>query len=103
MNLDALRKKLIESQKSQDEIALSTLRLLMSEAKNREISLRAESKELASEDYLKMIKKQIKNRNESIPMYEKAGRTETAEKEKKEVVFLQSLLTEFFPDEPISQ
>ena len=50
-----------------------------------------------------MIKKQIKNRNESIPMYEKAGRTETAEKEKKEVVFLQSLLTEFFPDEPISQ
>jgi len=103
MNLDALRKKLIESQKSQDEIALSTLRLLMSEAKNREISLRAESKELASEDYLKMIKKQIKNRNESIPMYEKAGRTETAEKEKKEVAFLQSLLTEFFPDEPISQ
>jgi uncharacterized protein YqeY len=103
MNLDALRKKLIESQKSQDEVALSTLRLLMSEAKNREISLRAESKELASEDYLKMIKKQIKNRNESIPMYEKAGRTETAEKEKKEVVFLQSLLTEFFPDEPISQ
>jgi len=103
MNLDALRKKLIESQKSQDEIALSTLRLLMSDAKNREISLKAESKELASEDYLKMIKKQIKNRNESIPMYEKAGRTETAEKEKKEVVFLQSLLTEFFPDEPISQ
>ena len=103
MNLDALRKKLIESQKSQDEVALSTLRLLMSEAKNREISLRAESKELASEDYLKMIKKQIKNRNESIPMYEKAGRNETAEKEKKEVLFLQSLLTEFFPDEPISQ
>ena len=103
MNLEDLRKKLIESQKSQDQVALSTVRLLMSEAKNREISLRGESKEVASEDYLKMIKKQIKNRNESIPMYEKAGRTETAEKEKKEVVFLQSLLTEFFPDEPISQ
>jgi uncharacterized protein YqeY len=103
MNLEDLRKKLIESQKSQDQVALSTVRLLMSEAKNREISLRGESKEVASEDYLKMVKKQIKNRNESIPMYEKAGRTETAEKEKKEVVFLKSLLTEFFPDEPISQ
>ena len=57
MNLEDLRKKLIESQKSQDQIALSTVRLLMSEAKNREISLRAESKEVASEDYLKMIKK----------------------------------------------
>jgi len=99
MIIDSLRKKMIESQKSQNEIALSTLRLLITEIKNKEISLRAEQKELLDEDILKMIKKQIKNRNESIPMYEKAGRTETAEKEKSEVEFLQSLITEFFPNE----
>jgi len=100
MLIDSLRKKLIESQKSQNEIALSTLRLLISEIKNREISNRAENKELVvDEDILKIIKKQIKNRNETIPMYEKAGRTETAEKEKSEVEFLQSLIVEFFPNE----
>ena len=33
MNLDELRKKMIESQKSQNEIALSTLRLLITEIK----------------------------------------------------------------------
>jgi uncharacterized protein YqeY len=102
MNLDELRKKMIESQKSQNEIALSTLRLLMTEVKNREISLRTEGKEVLPEDILKIIKKQIKNRNETIPMYEKAGRTETADKEKKEVEFLQSLLLEYYPDESIS-
>ena len=45
------------------------------------------------------LKKQIKNRNETIPMYEKAGRTETAEKEKKEVDFIQLLMKEYFPNE----
>ena len=48
------------------------------------------------------IKKQIKNRNETIPMYEKAGRIETAEKEKKEVEFLQSLVSEYYPNESVS-
>ncbi len=99
MLIDSLRKKLIESQKSQNEVALSTLRLLISEIKNREISNRAENKELLDEDVLKIIKKQIKNRNETIPMYEKAGRVETAEKEKAEVEFLQSLFVEFFHHE----
>lgn len=103
MNLDELRKKMIESQKSQNEIALSTLRLLMTEVKNREISLRTEGKEVLPEDIYKIIKKQIKNRTETIPMYEKAGRVETADKEKKEVEFLQSLVSEYYPNEPISQ
>lgn len=99
MLVDSLRKKLVESQKSQNEIALNTLRLLITEAKNKEISLRAEQKEVGDEDILKIIKKQIKNRSESIPMYEKAGRPETAQKEKLEVEFLQGLLAEYFPNE----
>jgi uncharacterized protein YqeY len=98
--IDSLRKKMIESQKSQNENALSTLRLLITEIKNKEISYRAEQKDLQDEDILKIIKKQIKNRNESIPMYEKAGRTETANKEKAEVEFLETLIKEFFPNEP---
>lgn len=102
MLIDSLRKKMIESQKSQDELALNTLRLLITEIKNKEISYRSENKELEDIEILKMIKKQIKNRNETIPMYEKAGRSETAEKEKAEVNFLKTLLIEFFPDEVIN-
>jgi uncharacterized protein len=99
MIIDSLRKKLIESQKSQKELETATLRLLISELKNKEISLRAEGKDLTNEDLLKVLKKQIKNRNETIPMYEKAGRIDTATTERKEVEYLESLIKEMFPDE----
>lgn len=102
MIIDALKRKLIEYQKSQNEVALSTLRLLISELKYKEIALKGEGKELSSEDELRVIRKQIKNRMESIPMYEKANRIETAEKEKKEVVVLEDLIKEFFPNEPVA-
>lgn len=103
MLLDGLRKKLIESQKNKDEVALSTLRLLMTEIKNKEISLRSENKEVSNEDFLRILKKQIKVRNETIPMYEKAGRLESAQKERLEVEFLQTLISEYFPEEKISE
>ena len=99
MLLDSFRSKLVEYQKSKSEIEVSTLRLLISELKNKEIELKAQAKEVSSEDELRILKKQIKNRNETIPMYEKAGRLETAEKEKKEVEFIQLLVKEYFPNE----
>lgn len=99
MILESLRTKLIEYQKSRAEIEVSTIRLLISELKNKEIALKAEGKEVSSEDELRVLKKQIKNRNETIPMYEKAGRLETAEKEKKELEFIQLLIKEYFPNE----
>ncbi len=99
MILESLRSKLIEYQKSKAEIEVSTIRLLISELKNKEIEYKAQSKEVSSEDELRILKKQIKNRNETIPMYEKAGRTDTAEKEKKEVEFIQLLMKEYFPNE----
>lgn len=99
MIIDFLRSKLIEMQKSKREVEVSTLRLLISELKNKEIALKAEKKEISADDELKIIRKQIKNRNESIPMYEKGGRIESAEKEKKELVFLEVLMKEFFPNE----
>lgn len=103
MLIDSLRSKLIEFQKSKSEIELSTLRLLISEIKNKEISLKGEDKEITNEDIFRIFKKQIKNRNETIPMYEKAGRIETAEKEKNEVIFIEKLMKEFFPNEISNQ
>lgn len=99
MILDSLRSKLIEYQKSKAEVETSTVRLLISELKNKEIELKASGKDVTPEDELRIFKKQIKNRNETIPMYEKAGRLETAEKEKKEVEFITLLMKEYFPNE----
>jgi len=102
MIIDSLKRKLIEYQKSQNEVGLSTTRLLISELKYKEIALKGEGKEISPEDELRVLRKQIKNRMESIPMYEKANRLETAEKEKQEVKILEDLIKEFFPNEPIA-
>lgn len=92
-----LRRKLIDAQKNKDELMASTLKLLISEFQKKEIELRVEGKELTDQDGFKILKKQIKNRIETIPMYEKAGRTETAEKEKAEVRIIQDLAHEMLP------
>lgn len=97
-----LRRKLIDAQKNKDELMSSTLKLLIAEFQKREIALRAESKELSDEEGFRIFKKQIKNRMETIPMYEKAGRAETAEKEKSEVRIIQDLAKEMFPDFDLS-
>ena len=62
MILDSLRSKLIEYQKSKAEVEVSTLRLLISELKNKEIELKGQGKEVSSEDEFRIFKKQIKNR-----------------------------------------
>ena len=92
-----LRRKLIDAQKNKEELVASTLKLLISEFQKREIELRALSKEFTDEDGFKIFRKQIKNRMDSIPMYEKAGRIETAEKEKAEIRIIQDLAKEILP------
>lgn len=69
---------------------MSTLRLLSNALHNEEI---AKQKDLTEEDELQIIRRQLKQREEAIEAYEKGGRAEAAEKEKKEA----EILKEFLP------
>ncbi len=68
---------------------LGTLRLLTAAVKQKEVD---ERRELSDAEIVAIIEKQVKQRRESIAAYEQAGRTETAEQEKAEVVVLQEFL-----------
>jgi uncharacterized protein len=68
---------------------LSTLRLLHAAIRQKEIDERIE---LDDAQITSIIEKQIKQRRESIAAYEHAGRTETADSEKAEVLVLQQFL-----------
>jgi uncharacterized protein YqeY len=100
--VDWLRKKLISVQKSQNEVLISTLRLLIAEFQKKEISLKADGKTITDEEILRILKKQIKNRKETIPMYLKAGRLETAKKEEDEVIVIEGSISELFPSEVLN-
>ena len=75
--------------KSQEAEKLSTLRMLISEIKKREIDTRAA---LTEGDICKAIQTMIKQRHESIEAFTKGGRPELADKEKREITVLQAYL-----------
>lgn len=81
-----------------DELKCSVLRMIKSAAKNAEIAAKGE---LSEEDTLKVISSQAKQRKDSIAQFEKAGRSDLVEKEKKELEIIEAYLPEKMSDEDI--
>jgi uncharacterized protein len=76
--------------KSGDKTRLDTLRLLR--AHMIELSKRGEGKEITPDEELSVLMAAIKKRKEAIEVYEKAGRAELAQQEKKELEIISSYL-----------
>lgn len=87
-----LQKMIGEAMKAHDQVRLSTLRLLSSAFNYERIE---KQHELTEEEELAVIRKQAKQRRDSIESYEKAGRSDMAASEKAELTILQ----EFLPPE----
>ena len=78
--------KLNETLKAKDKNTYPTLRLVVSAIKDAEIASRTKSqKEVSDSDINTILKKMIKQRNESCEVYKKAGRNELLENETKEI------------------
>ena len=91
--------KLNQALKAKDKNIYPTLRLIVSAIKDLEIAGRSKGqKEIKDSDIISLLKKMIKQRNESCEVYEKAGRKELLENEKKEIdvisIFLPKQLSE---------
>ena len=91
--------KLNEALKAKDKKTYPTLRLVVSALKDTEIAGRSKGqKEIKDSDIISLLKKMIKQRNESCEVYKKAGRNELLENEKREIevinLFLPKQLSE---------
>ena len=81
-----IEEKLNEALKAKDKNTYPTLRLVISAIKDAEISGRTKGqKEISDNDINAILKKMIKQRNESCEVYKKAGRNELLENETKEI------------------
>ena len=110
---DKIKADFKEAFKSRDEIRLSVLKMVQSEIGNAEINKRAklmkdgktENIETAAflndEEVLQVVSREIKKRKDSVDMYEKAGRTELAEREKAEIGVLMAYMPEQLSEETI--
>ena len=94
-----IEEKLNQALKAKDKNTYPTLRLVVSAVKDAEIAGRSKGqKEMTDGDIIAILKKMIKQRNESCEVYKKAGRNELLENETKEIevinVFLPKQLSE---------
>ena len=90
--MDKIAADIMEAMRAKDAARLSTLRLLKSAVEYHKIE--KEQEQLTDVEVSAVIKKQIKQRQDSIESFEKGGRTDLAEKEKAELVVLKSYLPE---------
>ena len=92
---DIITNELSKALKNGDKERLHTLRLIIATIKDKEIASRSsgEDSEILEDTIIQLLKKMVKQRNDSIDMFEKAGRTELAEKEKLEI----TIINEFLP------
>ncbi len=99
MNLkERLDQDLKDSLKSKDSVKTTTLRLLKSNIKNKEIDLKEELKE---EEIIKVLRQELKKRSESIKAYQEAGRDELRIQEEKEYKIINEYLPELMSEDDI--
>ena len=92
--------RLNEALKAKDKNTYPTLRLIVSAIKDAEIAGRSKGeKEVKDSDITGILKKMIKQRNESCVVYKKAGRTELLESETKEINVINTFLPKQLSEE----
>jgi uncharacterized protein YqeY len=95
-----IEEKLNEALKAKDKNTYPTLRLVVSAIKDVEIAGRSKGqKDIKDSDIISLLKKMVKQRKESCEVYQKAGRGELFENEKKEIDIINGFLPKQLSDE----
>ena len=96
---DNINNALKDAMKARDERRVSTLRLMNAAIKNADIENRGSGKEpLNEQELLSLFQKMIKQRQESVELYEKGGRAELAKQERDEIDIIGSYLPKQMSD-----
>ena len=100
---DAINNAVKDAMRAKDERKLSTLRMINSSLKNADIDARGQGKPpLSDEDLLGLLQKMIKQRQESVALYDKGGRPELAAQEREEIAIISAYLPKQMSDDEVN-
>lgn len=100
---DQINDALKEAMKARDQRRVSTLRMVNAALKDRDIAARGEGKPaLTDEDVLGLMQKLTKQRQESLEIYEKAGRTDLATQEREEIAVIAAFMPKAMSDAEVT-
>ena len=92
-----------EAMRAKDATKLGVLRMLKSALKYAAIAKSGAESELSDAEAVQVIRKQAKQRQDSIESFEKGGRTELADKEKEELALLNTYLPQAMSSEELEK
>ena len=96
--------KLSEALKAQDKKTYSTLRLIIAAIKDLMIAKKIKDKStLPDNDLVALLKKMVKQRNDSCEAYKKAGRKELLDNEMSEIVIINEFLPKQLSEEEMKK
>ncbi len=100
---ERLNEELKKAMLAKQQRATATLRLILAALKDRDIAARGkgQTEGIGEEDILSMLQTMIKQRRESIEMYQKGGREELARQEAEEIEIIEGYLPEQMDDAAI--
>lgn len=101
---ETLNQALKDAMKAKDARRIATLRLILAALKDRDIAARTSGDDrtgIPDTDILALLQTMVKQRRESITMYEKGGREDLAQQEREEIGVIESYLPKQLSDAEI--
>jgi uncharacterized protein YqeY len=78
--------------KAGEKRKVETIRMITAGLKDKDIEARSTGKTIGDEEILGLLQKMVKSRQESVEIYDKAGRADLATQEREEIAIIQSFL-----------
>jgi len=97
---EALTERMKAALRAKDTRTLSTVRLIMAALKDRDIAARSDGNkaEIPESEIQRMLQGMVKQRRESIELYQKGNRPELAQQESEEIAVIESFLPQQMDD-----
>jgi uncharacterized protein YqeY len=89
---DRLTSELKTAMKAGEKRKVETIRMITAGLKDKDIEARGQGKTIGDDDILALLQKMVKSRQESVEIYDKAGRVDLATQEREEIAIIQSFL-----------
>jgi uncharacterized protein YqeY len=99
---EAINNAVKDAMRAKEEHKLTTLRMINSTLKNADIEARGNGKPpLSDTDVLAVLQKMIKQRQESVEMFEKGGRVGLAAQERAEILLISGYLPQQMSEDEV--
>jgi uncharacterized protein len=98
--LERLNEDMKQAMKNKDKERLSVIRMIKASLQNEAIKI---GRELSSDEELTVLSREVKQRKDSLHEFEKAGRTDLADKVKQELIFLEDYMPKQLSEDELKQ